>query len=62
MPNQYVGSDGTLRAQVLNAAVTLDDAATGIKGRALMVHAKADDYATQPSGGAGDRLACGVIE
>jgi Cu-Zn family superoxide dismutase len=40
----------------------LDDAATGIKGRALMVHAKADDYATQPSGGAGDRLACGVIE
>jgi Cu-Zn family superoxide dismutase len=62
MPNQYVGADGTLRAQVLNAAVTLDETAAGIKGRALMVHAKADDFVTQPSGGAGDRLACGVIE
>ena len=62
MPNQYVGGDGTLHAQVLNSAVTLDDSATGIKGRALMIHAKPDDYASQPSGAAGERLACGVIE
>jgi Cu-Zn family superoxide dismutase len=27
-----------------------------------MVHAKADDYESQPSGDAGDRLACAVIE
>ncbi|MBE0695036.1 MAG: superoxide dismutase family protein, partial [Aquamicrobium sp.] len=33
-----------------------------IVGRALMIHARADDYETQPSGDAGDRLACGVIE
>ncbi|MGE7367495.1 superoxide dismutase family protein [Neorhizobium sp. NPDC001467] len=62
MPNQYVGSDGVLRAQVVNAAVTLDDGAAGIVGRALMVHAKPDDYKTQPSGAAGDRLACAVIK
>lgn len=62
MPNQYVGADGVLRAQVINDAVTLDKGEAGIVGRALMVHAKPDDYTTQPSGAAGDRLACGVIE
>ena len=62
MPNQYVGADGTLRAEVFNAAVTLDEGEAGIMGRALMVHAGADDYESQPSGDAGDRLACAVIE
>jgi len=62
MPNQYVGADGVLRAQVFNDRVSLGDGENGIRGRALMVHAKADDYESQPSGDAGDRLACGVIE
>jgi len=62
MPNQYVGADGVLRAQVFNDRVSLGDGENGISGRALMVHAKADDYESQPSGAAGDRLACGVIE
>lgn len=61
MPNQYVPADGVLRAEVLNTFVTLDDGDTGILGRALMVHAGADDYESQPSGDAGDRLACAVI-
>lgn len=34
----------------------------GIKGRAVIVHAKVDDLATQPTGGAGDRIACGIIK
>lgn len=62
MPNQYVPADGTLRAEILNHAVMLAEGDTGIRGRALMIHAKADDYRTQPSGDAGDRLACAVIE
>lgn len=32
-----------------------------ISGRSLIVHAKADDMKSQPSGNSGDRLACGVI-
>ncbi|MFZ4450773.1 superoxide dismutase family protein [Salibacterium aidingense] len=31
-------------------------------GTALVIHAEADDYESQPSGDAGDRIACGVIE
>jgi Cu-Zn family superoxide dismutase len=31
-------------------------------GSALVVHAKADDYKTDPAGNAGDRIACGVIQ
>jgi hypothetical protein len=30
-------------------------------GAALMIHAKPNDYRSQPSGDAGDRIACGVI-
>lgn len=33
-----------------------------ILGRALVVHADPDDYATQPAGKSGARLACGVIK
>ncbi|MEW2973135.1 superoxide dismutase family protein [Pseudomonas juntendi] len=36
-------------------------AATDIAGRALVVHANADDYRSQPAGNAGVRIACGVI-
>jgi Cu-Zn family superoxide dismutase len=30
-------------------------------GASIIVHAKADDYASQPAGNSGDRVACGVI-
>lgn len=62
MPNQYVPADGTLKAHVFNTAVTLEGGDTTIKGKALMIHADPDDYSGQPSGNAGKRLACAVIE
>jgi superoxide dismutase, Cu-Zn family len=31
-------------------------------GKAIIIHEGPDDYKTQPAGGAGRRLACGVIE
>jgi Cu-Zn family superoxide dismutase len=62
MPNQYVGQDGVLRAQVFDSMVTLDGKKDGIRGRALMIHADSDDYRSQPAGDAGERLACGVVE
>jgi Cu-Zn family superoxide dismutase len=62
MPNQYVGSDGTLHAHVFNTMVTLDDGETAVRGKALMIHGGQDDYKSQPSGDAGNRQACAVIE
>jgi Cu-Zn family superoxide dismutase len=41
--------------------VDKDGAPSAIRGKALIVHAMPDDYKTQPSGGSGDRIACGVI-
>lgn len=61
MPNQYVGQDGVLRAQVFNGMVSLDDK-NAIRGRTLMIHEESDDNRSQPAGGAGKRLACAVIE
>ena len=62
MPNQYVSADGALNAHVFNSFVTLDEGEAGIVGRALMIHGGGDDYQSQPSGDAGDRIACAVIE
>jgi Cu-Zn family superoxide dismutase len=65
MMNKFVGSDGKLRAHVINTRVTLADGGNTLfddDGSALILHAKGDDYSSQPSGNAGDRIACAVIE
>ncbi|QHQ37400.1 superoxide dismutase family protein [Algicella marina] len=62
MPNQYVAADGSLKAQVLNTYAILGGEQDNVSGRALMIHSGPDDYESQPSGAAGDRIACAVIE
>ncbi|SED50016.1 superoxide dismutase family protein [Rhodobacter sp. 24-YEA-8] len=62
MPNIHTDADGVARVQVFNPYVSLGAGENSIRGRALMVHAGADDHRSQPSGNAGDRLACAVIE
>jgi Cu-Zn family superoxide dismutase len=42
--------------------ITVAEGPTGIIGRGLIVHAQPDDYNTQPTGNAGARVACGVIQ
>lgn len=66
MPNQVVPANGTLRADVFNERIKLADSGEGAlfdaDGSALMVHSQPDDYKSQPSGDAGGRVACAVIE
>jgi Cu-Zn family superoxide dismutase len=38
------------------------DKADGIIGRAVVIHAAVDDFTTDPTGNAGGRVACGVIQ
>jgi len=63
MKNFTVGSDGKANAKLDDAEVTLKDGPHSLltKGAAIVVHAKADDYKTDPSGNSGDRVACGVV-
>ena len=63
MPNFTVDAKGMAKTSVVAPGVTLDTAAHGILGgTALVIHAKADDMKTDPSGAAGDRIACGLIK
>jgi len=41
--------------------ITLGDGATSVVGKGFIIHEKADDMKTQPTGNAGARVACGVI-
>ena len=68
LPNVHAGSDGTVMASLYSTLVRLskaDGAAPALldaDGSALVIHANADDYTTQPIGGAGARIACAVIK
>lgn len=63
MKNFTVDSSGKADAHLEDADVTLKDGPHSLltNGAAIVVHAKADDYKTDPSGNSGDRVACGVI-
>lgn len=63
MPNLVAGDDGVALADKRLVGLRIGDGSeVDVVGRALIVHAQADDYATQPTGNAGARIACGVIE
>lgn len=42
--------------------LTVNDGPHSVAGHAVVVHGKADDLKSQPSGAAGPRVGCGVIE
>jgi Cu-Zn family superoxide dismutase len=64
MPNFKVGADGTAKGSVVNKNVAMGSEANSVfagGGTAIVIHAAADDMKTDPSGNAGDRIACGVV-
>ena len=62
MDNVVSNAEGVVQLNVHVGGVTLGGGSVNdIAGRALVVHAAADDYTSQPAGNEGARVACGVI-
>jgi len=66
MPNLHVPASGELVIEVLNPAVTLEkgkaNSLFGPQGTSFIIHAGKDDYKSDPTGEAGGRIACGLIQ
>jgi Cu-Zn family superoxide dismutase len=66
MPNLHVPQSGDLTVEVVNASITLEkgkpNSVFDADGSAIVIHAGSDDYKTDPTGDAGGRIACGVIQ
>ena len=68
LPNVEVAANGALAATVtlpgasLTAPAGTPGALLDADGAALVIHAQADDYMTDPSGNSGARIACAVIQ
>jgi len=65
LPNLEVGNDGHATASMLDGNVTLHDGPNSLfqpRGTAIVIHASADDYMTDPSENSGARIVCGVIQ
>ena len=63
MPNIHIPKSGKVKIEVLNQMVSLSgkNALLDDDGSAIVIHEGADDYASDPAGHAGGRLACAVV-
>jgi Cu-Zn family superoxide dismutase len=64
LPNLTIAPDGTGRLETLTNRLSLGSGAMSVfdaDGSALVVHAGPDDFKTDPTGNAGNRIACGLI-
>lgn len=67
LPNLVVHKDGTAHVELYTELVSVNGhgdkaALLDENGSTLMIHINEDDHKTQPIGGSGARIACGVIE
>jgi len=68
-PDRHVGDMGNVQADASGKAtleyvdhqISLTNDERSVIGRSVVVHTKADDLKSQPSGDSGARVACGVI-
>lgn len=60
LPNVHVPTGGRGDVEVFAEGLTMS-ALLDADGAALVMHAKPDDYRSDPAGNAGDRVACGAV-
>lgn len=64
LPNLMVGTDGRGSLEIVVPTASVSQGATPLldaDGSAIVIHERADDYRTDPSGNSGTRIACGVF-
>ena len=64
LPNLVVPASGKLDFEAFAPGLSLSTgpgAVLDADGTAIVIHAKADNHQSQPSGDSGDRIACGVL-
>jgi Cu-Zn family superoxide dismutase len=64
LPNFKVAANGTVQTTITSKTLTMDSGPNSVftgGGTALVIHERADDMKTDPSGNAGNPLACGAI-
>jgi superoxide dismutase, Cu-Zn family len=64
LPNLIVNEDGTVKQDIFIQNVTLKNGKHSLvtsKGTSLIIHLNEDDLKSDPSGEAGERIACGII-
>jgi Cu-Zn family superoxide dismutase len=64
LPNIHVPATGEIAFELFLKDLSLSRGARALldpNGAALILHAKPDDYSSDPAGEAGDRIACAVI-
>ena len=61
MPALKADASGNARVDATLDVITVNPGPTSVIGRGLIVHAAPDDYKTQPTGNAGARIACAII-
>jgi len=62
MPALKADADGRAHLDTTLDVMSVNPGPASIVGRGLIVHAGSDDYKTQPTGNAGARVACGIIQ
>ncbi len=61
LPALKADANGNVDQKFMIDGPSIAEGAASLVGRSVIVHAQPDDYATQPTGNSGARVACGVI-
>jgi superoxide dismutase, Cu-Zn family len=64
LPNLHAHPGGQAMVDAIAPGVTLSGGAKSLldqDGAAIVIHARADDYRTDPAGESGDRIVCGIV-